>query len=92
MPRRIDWLARTRLASGVVLYAYVATHLVNHALGLVSLEAMEWGRLGFLAVWRNPLGTVLLYGALVTHIALVLYSRYWPPGRTAPWACISGCA
>ena len=76
MPRRIDWLGRTRLASGVVLYAYVASHLANHALGLVSLEAMEWGRLGFLAVWRNPLGTLLLYRALASHVALVLYSLY----------------
>ena len=74
--RRSDWLGRTRLASGVVLYAYVASHLVNHALGLVSLQAMEWGRLGFLAVWRTPLGTLLLYGALASHVALVLYSLY----------------
>jgi len=34
--RRSDWLGRTRLASGVVLYAYVASHLVNHAVGLVE--------------------------------------------------------
>ena len=35
------WRGRLRLWSGCVLFTYVATHLVNHALGLVSLDAME---------------------------------------------------
>lgn len=35
---------RIRLWSGLVLFAYVGTHLANHALGLVSLAAMEGGR------------------------------------------------
>lgn len=42
MPRRSDWLGRTRLASGVVLYAYVASHLVNHALGPVIIGDMGY--------------------------------------------------
>jgi adenylate cyclase len=45
---------RVRLASGLVLFAYVTTHLANHALGLVSLDAMEAGRVYFLALWRAP--------------------------------------
>ena len=65
-----------RLWSGVILFIYVSTHLVNHALGLVSLSAMEYGRVWFLAVWRNPAGTAVLYGALSTHIALTLWSLY----------------
>jgi adenylate cyclase len=68
--------ARLRLGSGLVLYAYVATHLLNHSLGIHSLAAMETGRVIFLGVWRNPIGTVLLYGAVLTHIALVLRSLY----------------
>jgi adenylate cyclase len=68
--------ARLRLGSGLVLYAYVATHLLNHALGIHSLGAMEAGRTVFLALWRNPVGTVLLYGAVVTHIVLVLFALY----------------
>src|SRR2546425_1604276 len=35
---------RVRLWSGLVLFAYVTTHLANHSLGLVSLDAMEAGR------------------------------------------------
>ena len=69
-------MTRARLISGIVLYVYVATHLINHALGIVSLDAMEQGRAIFLAVWRNPVGTVVLYGSLVTHVALVLWSLY----------------
>jgi adenylate cyclase len=67
---------RLRLISGLVLFTYVTTHLLNHALGLVSLQAAEAGRLWFLWLWRQPLGTVLLYGSLLTHLALVLAAVY----------------
>jgi adenylate cyclase len=65
-----------RLWSGVVLCSYLVTHLANHALGLISLQAMDSGRAWFLAVWRHPVGTVALYGALSAHIALALVSLY----------------
>ncbi len=74
MPGKSHWLARARLTSGLVLLAYLVSHLLNHSLGIVSLDAMEAGRLIFLGLWRNPAGTVLLYGALAVHLALVLYS------------------
>jgi adenylate cyclase len=70
------WGARLRLASGLVLLAYIGTHILNHSLGLVSVAAMEGGREVFIAVWRSPLGTLLLYGGLTTHLALVLWSLY----------------
>lgn len=69
-------LRQLRLWSGLILFAYVFTHLLNHALGLVSLAAMELGRGWFLWVWRNPAGSVALYGALITHVALALWSLY----------------
>ena len=69
-------MARARLIAGIVLYIYVATHLINHALGILSLEAMEVGRDVFLALWRNAIGTVVLYGAILTHVVLVLWSLY----------------
>ena len=67
---------RIRLVSGLVLLTYLATHFINHALGLISLEAMEAGRIWFLALWRNSLATVVLYGALATHLGLAFYSLY----------------
>ena len=67
---------RVRLASGLVLFAYVTTHLANHALGLVSLETMEAGRVYFLALWRSPLGSLVLYSALTSHVALAFWALY----------------
>lgn len=64
---------RLRLASGIVLMIFLASHLLNHALGLISLNAMEAGRDIFLAVWRSIPGTILLLGAIILHIALVFY-------------------
>jgi adenylate cyclase len=67
---------RLRSWSGVVLFAYLVTHFANHALGLISLNAMEAGREWFVLLWRNPLGTAALYGALLIHFALVLWALY----------------
>lgn len=72
----INWLTWTRLSSGVVLYLYVATHFINHSLGFLSLEAMEQGREVFLGLWRNPVGTLILYVSLAAHVLLVLWSLY----------------
>lgn len=69
-------VARLRLATGLILFAYLLTHLLNHALGLVSLRAMEHGREIFLLLWRNPVGTFLLYGSILAHFCLALYSVY----------------
>jgi adenylate cyclase len=65
-----------RLGTGLVLFAYVTTHLINHALGLISLEAMELGREYFLLAWRNPVGSVLLIGSLLLHMMLALDAIY----------------
>ena len=75
-PRVSDLVTRLRLASGLVMFVFVATHLANHALGLVSLAAMESGRWLFLAVWRNPVGSTLLLGALLVHLAQAFWSIY----------------
>src|SRR5919201_6942284 len=67
---------RVRLASGLVLFAYVTTHLANHALGLISLDAMEAGRASFLAVWRHPIGSLALYSSWTAHVALAFWALY----------------
>lgn len=69
-------IRRVRLGTGLILFAYVATHLLNHALGLISFRAMEEGRVWFLALWRNPVATTALYGALLTHFSLALWAIY----------------
>jgi len=67
---------RIRLTAGLILLTYLATHFINHALGLISLDAMEAGRVWFLAFWRNPIASILLYSALITHLSLAFYSLY----------------
>lgn len=69
-------LREVRLVSGLVLGAFLLTHFANHALGLVSVEAMEAGRRAFNLLWRNPLGTALLYGSLLLHFLLALQALY----------------
>lgn len=63
---------RIRLYSGLLLYVFVATHFLNHMLGLVSLDAMEAGREIFLGFWRLLPIEVLLAASLVAHAALAI--------------------
>lgn len=63
-----------RLATGLVIAAYVAGHFLNHALGIVSLGAMDALRAVLAAWWRSLPGTILLYGSLLLHFALALAS------------------
>ncbi|HSV61651.1 MAG TPA: adenylate/guanylate cyclase domain-containing protein, partial [Variovorax sp.] len=64
------------MASGLVLMAYLVTHFLNHAAGLVSLESAEAGRRVSVAIWRNLPATALFYGALLAHMALALSALY----------------
>ncbi|MGD9743122.1 MAG: adenylate/guanylate cyclase domain-containing protein [Dongiaceae bacterium] len=79
-------IRRLRLASGLVLFAYIATHYLNHMLGLVSLDAMDRGGDLFIALWRNPPATAALYGALLLHVGLAFWSIYQRRSlRMPPW-------
>lgn len=65
-----------RLGSGLVVAAYVTLHLANHALGLISIAAMERVREGMQAVWGMPAMLALLYGSFAVHFALALVALY----------------
>jgi adenylate cyclase len=65
-----------RLASGLVLFAYVAAHFANHALGLISMAAAEEGLRLAVDVWQSPVGTLLLYGAVCAHVGLAFIAIY----------------
>jgi len=67
---------RIRLASGIVLFAYVTTHLFNHAMGNISIDAMENGVQWFEWMWRNPVSLAALYLSLVAHGALGFVALY----------------
>ena len=69
-------IGRLRLWSGYILFFYVTTHLLNHALGLISLRVLEMGRVWFVFIWKNPVGQGVLYGALGAHLCFALWSLY----------------
>ncbi len=66
--------SRARLASGLVLFFYVLTHLLNHALALISYDTLLWGARWFMSFWRQPAVNAILYAALAVHIANALYA------------------
>ncbi len=77
---------RLRSWTGLVLAAYVISHLTNHTLGLLSLDMMEWFRRLNASLWQHPVGTVALYGSLLTHFLLALWSLYRRQTlRMPPW-------
>ncbi len=64
------------MISGSILFVYVALHLVNHSLGLISLQAAADALLWLRAIWRSIPGTIALYGALAVHGVLALWAIY----------------
>ena len=68
-------IRRLRLITGLVLFAYVGTHLINHALGLISLPALGHGPSGVLALVPPPVGTVALECPLAVPSALCPVAR-----------------
>ncbi len=67
---------QVRLWTGLVLFTYLTTHFLNHALGLVSLDAMAAGQEWFVLVWRSLPGTIALYGSFGIHNLLALWALY----------------
>ena len=59
-----------------MLAVYVAGHLCNHALGVISVDAQESVRQVISPLWQSVPGTLLLYGALLVHAALGLFALW----------------
>ena len=67
-------IATLRLATGLILFIFVFCHLLNHAFGLISIEAMDRAHAILLVPWRTLLGTIILSAALVIHMCLAFRS------------------
>src|ERR1700741_1772705 len=65
-----------RLGSGLILFTYITAHLVNHALGLVSVDVAEQGLRAVVAIWHSLAGTAMLYSAAAIHLALAMLAVY----------------
>jgi adenylate cyclase len=69
-------LRQIRLATGLVLYVYVTLHFVNHALGNISVDAMESGLAIQKLIWQSLAGATILYVSLLTHMSLGFWALY----------------
>jgi adenylate cyclase len=69
-------IRQLRLFSGLVMLAYVTMHLLNHAVGLVSLKAAEDVLWYAFRIWSNRPAQTLLYGSFVIHYALALWALW----------------
>lgn len=78
-------LRRLRLLSGLVMFAYITLHLLNHALGIFSLALAEGGLRLEMALWRSLPFTLLLYGAAAMHFSLALFALYSRRHWRLPW-------
>jgi adenylate cyclase len=66
------WERSARLWSGLILFAFVLTHYLNHMLGVFGVSTLEAVQVWRVAMWRSTIGTVVLYGAAIVHVVLVL--------------------
>ena len=69
-------LRQIKLATGLVLYLYVTLHFVNHALGNISVDAMESGLAIQKLIWQSLAGATILYVSLLTHMSLGFWALY----------------
>src|SRR5689334_12264662 len=69
-------IRRLRLVSGLVMLVYVTMHLLNHAVGLVSLEAMEDVLWWVFRIWSNRPAQTLLYSSFLVHYGLSLWALW----------------
>nr|WP_245310011.1 adenylate/guanylate cyclase domain-containing protein [Bradyrhizobium jicamae] len=69
-------LRQVRLATGVILFAYLVSHFLNHALGNISLEALATGVYFHTAFWQFLPVTILFYTACLVHTALGIWALY----------------
>jgi len=73
--RRLS-LRQIRLSTGLVLFAYVTTHFLNHTLGNISIAAMEDGLVVQKLIWQTTPGAVILYVSMATHMGLGFWALY----------------
>ncbi|MGY3511931.1 adenylate/guanylate cyclase domain-containing protein [Bradyrhizobium lupini] len=67
---------QVRLVCGVILFAYVVSHFLNHALGNISVDAMEIGVYYHMLFWQFLPVAIVFYTAALTHMGLGIYALY----------------
>jgi adenylate cyclase len=69
-------IRQIRLACGLVLFAYLVSHFLNHALGNVSADALAVGLRYHMAFWQFLPVAVVFYAAALVHAGLGISALY----------------
>jgi len=64
------------IVSGLTLFLFITTHLLNLSLGIISIDVMEASRPYFFAIWTNFPIEIVLFLALLVHPILGLRALY----------------
>src|SRR6059058_2124016 len=67
---------QVRLASGLVMFAYLTSHFLNHALGNVSMEALASGVYVHATFWQFLPVAIIFYAACLVHTGLGIWALY----------------
>jgi adenylate cyclase len=65
-----------RMICGLILFTYLISHFLNHALGNISLEAMAWGLHYHLLFWQFLPVAIVFYAAALIHSGLGIWALY----------------
>jgi len=69
-------LRQIRLVCGLVLFAYLVSHFLNHALGNISLDALAWGVHYHVLFWQLLPVAIIFYTAALLHAGLGIWALY----------------
>src|SRR5690242_15842165 len=67
---------QVRLACALVLFCYLLSHFLNHALGIISLQALADGVAYHVAFWRFLPVAIVFYTAAIVHGGLGVWALY----------------
>ncbi len=69
-------IRQIRLACGLVLFAYLVSHFLNHALGNISMDALAIGIHYHTLFWQFLPVALVFYAAALVHAGLGIWTLY----------------
>lgn len=69
-------IRQVRFATGLILFSYLISHFTNHALGNISLSAMDDALTYHMLFWQSWPVLIVFYGAVLTHLSLGVWALY----------------
>ncbi|MBR0893360.1 adenylate/guanylate cyclase domain-containing protein [Bradyrhizobium tropiciagri] len=69
-------LRQVRLVTGAIMFAYLISHFLNHALGNISTEAMAIGVHYHTEFWQFLPVAIVFYTACLVHTALGIWALF----------------